>query len=64
MNIYIYIYMNRFWESCSYGIYMNIIFYIKNLKRLLQANKKFVPTFRLLRLLQGNVITRSRPLNR
>jgi hypothetical protein len=32
--------MNRFWESCPYGIYMNIIFYIKKLKILLQAIKK------------------------
>ena len=48
------------------GIYMNIIFYLKNLKKTSTGNKyfkKFVPTFRLLRLLQGNVITKSRPLN-
>ena len=48
------------------GIYMNIIFYLKNLKKTSTGNKnfkKFVPTFRQLRLLQGNVIVKSRPLN-
>ena len=48
------------------GIYINIIFYLKNLKKTSTGNKnfkKFVPTFRRLRLLQGNVIAKSRPLN-
>jgi hypothetical protein len=48
------------------GIYMNIIFYLKNLKKTSTGNKnfkKFVPTFRRLRLLQRNVIAKSRPLN-
>ena len=49
------------------GIYMNIIFYLKNLKKISTGNKNFkknfVLTFRRLRLLQGNVIAKSRPLN-
>ena len=46
---------------------MNIIFLFKKFKKKISTGnknfKKFVPTFRRLRLLQGNVIAKSRPLN-